>query len=186
MPSGDVRGRSESTICGCIACINMQHATSDMRHATCNMQHATCDMQHAICYMRHATCVQVHDEPATATCNMRHATCTVTPKHPPHRKEKERKNLRELELAGRRVGRARRLRRGVDLRPGPNMHHATCNMQHATCNMQHATCSMQHATCSMHAHLIAAKTNLCVSHICLLYTSPSPRDQRGSRMPSSA
>ena len=25
-----------------------------------------------------------------------------------------------------------------------------------------------------------------VSHICLLYTSPSPRDQRGSRMPSSA
>ena len=23
-------------------------------------------------------------------------------------------------------------------------------------------------------------------HICLLYTSPSPRDQRGSRMPSSA
>ena len=25
-----------------------------------------------------------------------------------------------------------------------------------------------------------------VSGICLLYTSPSPRDQRGSRMPSSA
>ena len=25
-----------------------------------------------------------------------------------------------------------------------------------------------------------------VSQICLLYTSPSPRDQRGSRMPSSA
>ena len=25
-----------------------------------------------------------------------------------------------------------------------------------------------------------------VSNICLLYTSPSPRDQRGSRMPSSA
>ena len=25
-----------------------------------------------------------------------------------------------------------------------------------------------------------------VSKICLLYTSPSPRDQRGSRMPSSA
>ena len=24
------------------------------------------------------------------------------------------------------------------------------------------------------------------SYICLLYTSPSPRDQRGSRMPSSA
>ena len=28
--------------------------------------------------------------------------------------------------------------------------------------------------------------NLYVSDICLLYTSPSPRDQRGSRMPSSA
>ena len=25
-----------------------------------------------------------------------------------------------------------------------------------------------------------------ILHICLLYTSPSPRDQRGSRMPSSA
>ena len=25
-----------------------------------------------------------------------------------------------------------------------------------------------------------------ISHACLLYTSPSPRDQRGSRMPSSA
>ena len=25
-----------------------------------------------------------------------------------------------------------------------------------------------------------------LSHTCLLYTSPSPRDQRGSRMPSSA
>ena len=24
------------------------------------------------------------------------------------------------------------------------------------------------------------------SYVCLLYTSPSPRDQRGSRMPSSA
>ena len=27
---------------------------------------------------------------------------------------------------------------------------------------------------------------LTVNYICLLYTSPSPRDQRGSRMPSSA
>ena len=26
----------------------------------------------------------------------------------------------------------------------------------------------------------------CYARICLLYTSPSPRDQRGSRMPSSA
>ena len=29
-------------------------------------------------------------------------------------------------------------------------------------------------------------TNLQILHTCLLYTSPSPRDQRGSRMPSSA
>ena len=28
--------------------------------------------------------------------------------------------------------------------------------------------------------------NVCANRICLLYTSPSPRDQRGSRMPSSA
>ena len=27
---------------------------------------------------------------------------------------------------------------------------------------------------------------ICSAYVCLLYTSPSPRDQRGSRMPSSA
>ena len=32
--------------------------------------------------------------------------------------------------------------------------------------------------------MIEAEEN--VLNICLLYTSPSPRDQRGSRMPSSA
>ena len=30
------------------------------------------------------------------------------------------------------------------------------------------------------------KWKTCLLYICLLYTSPSPRDQRGSRMPSSA
>ena len=30
------------------------------------------------------------------------------------------------------------------------------------------------------------KTWIASGHVCLLYTSPSPRDQRGSRMPSSA
>ena len=35
------------------------------------------------------------------------------------------------------------------------------------------------------AHWIV-KTSKSVSVFCLLYTSPSPRDQRGSRMPSSA
>ena len=33
---------------------------------------------------------------------------------------------------------------------------------------------------------IGARTNVQDLTICLLYTSPSPRDQRGSRMPSSA
>ena len=33
---------------------------------------------------------------------------------------------------------------------------------------------------------MAAAGVLMQSNICLLYTSPSPRDQRGSRMPSSA
>ena len=33
---------------------------------------------------------------------------------------------------------------------------------------------------------IAAILNECLRKVCLLYTSPSPRDQRGSRMPSSA
>ena len=32
----------------------------------------------------------------------------------------------------------------------------------------------------------AVSTDLTWSFSCLLYTSPSPRDQRGSRMPSSA
>ena len=30
------------------------------------------------------------------------------------------------------------------------------------------------------------KRGACLIYACLLYTSPSPRDQRGSRMPSSA
>ena len=36
------------------------------------------------------------------------------------------------------------------------------------------------------AQVITDKKNLGVLICCLLYTSPSPRDQRGSRMPSSA
>ena len=31
----------------------------------------------------------------------------------------------------------------------------------------------------------SGKSTLALAMICLLYTSPSPRDQRGSRMPSS-
>ena len=35
-------------------------------------------------------------------------------------------------------------------------------------------------------HLAIGKNPLEISNICLLYTSPSPRDKRQSRMPSSA
>ena len=36
-------------------------------------------------------------------------------------------------------------------------------------------------------HIVKVKrTNVAILMVCLLYTSPSPRDQRGSRMPSSA
>ena len=41
---------------------------------------------------------------------------------------------------------------------------------------------MMHGTSG---HMEAFTRNI-RSHVCLLYTSPSPRDQRGSRMPSSA
>ena len=34
--------------------------------------------------------------------------------------------------------------------------------------------------------LFSHHTTIGISVLCLLYTSPSPRDQRGSRMPSSA
>ena len=33
---------------------------------------------------------------------------------------------------------------------------------------------------------LITRQKLAEDHLCLLYTSPSPRDQRGSRMPSSA
>ena len=36
------------------------------------------------------------------------------------------------------------------------------------------------------AHLREDRRHIVDQDICLLYTSPSPRDQRGSRMPSSA
>ena len=35
-------------------------------------------------------------------------------------------------------------------------------------------------------HVVDEKIDIQMSRTCLLYTSPSPRDQRGSRMPSSA
>ena len=44
-------------------------------------------------------------------------------------------------------------------------------------------CSKEFNTESAKPWLLHVVRNIC---ICLLYTSPSPRDQRGSRMPSSA
>ena len=38
----------------------------------------------------------------------------------------------------------------------------------------------------MHRHTSTYTTFTVQGELCLLYTSPSPRDQRGSRMPSSA
>ena len=35
-------------------------------------------------------------------------------------------------------------------------------------------------------NMLVIKPDECIDCGCLLYTSPSPRDQRGSRMPSSA
>ena len=35
-------------------------------------------------------------------------------------------------------------------------------------------------------YLAGVEKDLTMTELCLLYTSPSPRDQRGSRMPSSA
>ena len=39
---------------------------------------------------------------------------------------------------------------------------------------------------SLHAEYTIQAAKACKHILCLLYTSPSPRDQRGSRMPSSA
>ena len=40
--------------------------------------------------------------------------------------------------------------------------------------------------CVLHGAAGTGKTFIVLYNACLLYTSPSPRDQRGSRMPSSA
>ena len=48
-----------------------------------------------------------------------------------------------------------------------------------------ATHSEEHKS-SAHLRLAGSKETLGDVYPCLLYTSPSPRDQRGSRMPSSA
>ena len=56
--------------------------------------------------------------------------------------------------------------------------------------------STQHAECATNEEIKSAMRDLVINKVlpaelidantCLLYTSPSPRDQRGSRMPSSA
>ena len=48
-------------------------------------------------------------------------------------------------------------------------------------------CAAEKATPENINFMLSGRGQLCVSVLpCLLYTSPSPRDQRGSRMPSSA
>ena len=47
-------------------------------------------------------------------------------------------------------------------------------------------CSSKGQTCSDVCQYSTPRTNTNTNRYCLLYTSPSPRDQRGSRMPSSA
>ena len=48
-----------------------------------------------------------------------------------------------------------------------------------------AVCDMLHGNAEA-AEQFAAAVEMLHCYSCLLYTSPSPRDQRGSRMPSSA
>ena len=59
---------------------------------------------------------------------------------------------------------------------------------HHTSTLQQAPCSpyLEHVAGSIHALDQAFVFRVPVHRSCLLYTSPSPRDQRGSRMPSSA
>ena len=50
-------------------------------------------------------------------------------------------------------------------------------------------CACARACCASNPHAQttrATRVRFDWAHTCLLYTSPSPRDQRGSRMPSSA
>ena len=48
------------------------------------------------------------------------------------------------------------------------------------------SCMLPIDLCDEAKRLASEKTGIPLNCICLLYTSPSPRDQRGSRMPSSA
>ena len=45
---------------------------------------------------------------------------------------------------------------------------------------------LQTAGAALRVNSLVARSCAALYHACLLYTSPSPRDQRGSRMPSSA
>ena len=60
------------------------------------------------------------------------------------------------------------------------LHHSAALLQHTCSTLQHSCITLQHFVA-----LLQHSATL-LHHSCLLYTSPSPRDQRGSRMPSSA
>eukprot|EP00829_Urostomides_striatus_P019672 TRINITY_DN7759_c0_g1_i1.p1 TRINITY_DN7759_c0_g1~~TRINITY_DN7759_c0_g1_i1.p1 ORF type:complete len:181 (+),score=64.76 TRINITY_DN7759_c0_g1_i1:10-552(+) len=77
-----------------------------------------------------------------------------------------------------------------------NFYCAVCDFGSCGCNVEkhcehkpqiyeNKKCSLCYVDRSNYFCCVACQFIIC-SHCCLLYTSPSPRDQRGSRMPSSA
>ena len=58
----------------------------------------------------------------------------------------------------------------------------TSHAQVVSCAVKFATKALQYSRTKLHKRRVSHVQ----SSVCLLYTSPSPRDQRGSRMPSSA
>ena len=58
-------------------------------------------------------------------------------------------------------------------------------MKRNSATVQSGGASHDHTLC-VHGDLEECKRGIAKAESCLLYTSPSPRDQRGSRMPSSA
>ena len=53
-------------------------------------------------------------------------------------------------------------------------------------NLKNVTKKTKAQAMGMHTEVLTGRTQQKFFNPCLLYTSPSPRDQRGSRMPSSA
>ena len=70
-------------------------------------------------------------------------------------------------------------------------HYRVCNLCEAMCGLEIEHDEQRVISVKGDVNDPFSKGSLCpkgalIHKICLLYTSPSPRDQRGSRMPSSA